>query len=141
MFEIPGQMFHYAMMGKSRLYGYIDVKVQLKKKKSPPQTDSTIHVLERHSPSGSRSQLVFFTDVEVGRFCAAQVPPVSSQMKKTSRFGCCEAVLNPPGNPGPCHTQAPLCHPHPPTPSGCPHESQWLGASMCAPKVSWQGSG
>lgn len=57
MFEIPGQMFHYAMMGKSRLYGYIDVKGQLKK--SPSQTDSTIHVLERHSPSGGRSQLVF----------------------------------------------------------------------------------
>ena len=27
--EIPGQMFHPAMMGKSRLCGYIDLKVQL----------------------------------------------------------------------------------------------------------------
>lgn len=133
------------MIGKSGLYGYIDVKVQLKKKTLPKRTallalfDTS--ALERHSPSSGQSQLVFFTGVEVGRFCAAQVPPVSSQMKKTSRFGCCEAVLNPPGDPGPCHTQAPLCHPHPPTPHGCPYEVQWLGASMCAPKVSWQGSG
>ena len=54
------------MKGKSGLYGYIDVKVQLKKKTTLPKRTALLvlfdtSALERHSPSSGQSQLVFFS--------------------------------------------------------------------------------
>ena len=92
------------------------------KKKTLPKLTVLLVVLDRSAwepqfpPSGGQSESTwfFFIGVEVGRFCAAQVPPVSSQMKELQGLGA--ARLSWRHRPLP-HSGSTL-PPPPPTPGG-----------------------